>query len=84
MELGVDTWEISLSSWIIQDGNYPDFRKGQEAEFTLHAAAGEVLTTPGPGKAIRKLEECHYEVTGEVVFVKHGLWVDRLWPTGVR
>lgn len=75
VEIVVDVWEISLSSWIIQDGNYPDFQKGQEAEFALHAAAGEIATTPGREKGIRKLEECTYELTGEIVFVKQGLWV---------
>jgi hypothetical protein len=29
------TWDIGLSSWIIQDGNYPDFVAGQEAEFAV-------------------------------------------------
>lgn len=71
----MDVWEIGLSSWIIQDGNYPDFTKGQEAEFALHAAAGEIVTTPGPEKAIKKLDGCQYEMTGQVTFVKQGLWV---------
>jgi hypothetical protein len=71
----VDVWEISLSSWIIQDGNYPDFRRGQEAEFALHAAAGELEVTAGPEKSIKQLEECRYEIAGQVIFVKQGLWV---------
>jgi len=30
-----DTWGIHLSSWVIQDGNYPDLVAGQTAEFPL-------------------------------------------------
>ena len=29
------TWNIYLSAWIIQDGNYPDFSVGQTAEFAV-------------------------------------------------
>lgn len=28
-------WNIGLSAWIIQDGNYPDFVVGQSAEFAV-------------------------------------------------
>lgn len=28
-------WNISLDSWIIQDGNYPDLIRGQTAEFAV-------------------------------------------------
>jgi hypothetical protein len=33
MNIERDEWEIGLSSWIIQDGNYADFKAGQQAEF---------------------------------------------------
>jgi hypothetical protein len=29
------SWDIGLNSWIIQDGNYPDFEAGQIAEFAV-------------------------------------------------
>jgi len=28
-------WNISLSAWIIQDGNYPDFATGEIVEFAV-------------------------------------------------
>jgi hypothetical protein len=31
----MDTWEIGLSPWIIMDGNYSDFRRGQIAKFAV-------------------------------------------------
>ena len=30
-----DIWSIHLSPWVIQDGNYSDFAKGQTAEFAV-------------------------------------------------
>jgi hypothetical protein len=31
----VEQWSLSLDSWIVQDGNYPDFESGQHAEFAV-------------------------------------------------
>ena len=37
----VDThsWMIGLDSWVIQDGNYPDFETGQRTDFALEFAS---------------------------------------------
>ena len=34
-------WNIHLSAWIIQDGNYPDFAVGQTAEFAVEFFTGQ-------------------------------------------
>ena len=31
----VDGWSLSLDSWIVRDGNYPDLAGGQQAEFAI-------------------------------------------------
>ena len=31
----MQTWPLSMAAGVIQDGNYPDFRKGQRAEFAV-------------------------------------------------
>lgn len=56
-----DVWDIGLSAWIIQDGNYPDFCVGQTAEFavefwfpadaSIQASSGD-LSTKSLGEAI--------------------------------
>src|SRR5437870_1903422 len=33
------TWNIGLASWIIQDGNYPDFSLGDQRRFALEFSA---------------------------------------------
>jgi len=39
----VETWRLSLASWVIQDGNYPDLRRGQRVEFAVEFHAPERL-----------------------------------------
>jgi hypothetical protein len=31
----VEWRSLSLDSWIVQDGNYPDFESGQQAQFAV-------------------------------------------------
>jgi hypothetical protein len=37
---GTHEWLIGLDSWVIQDGNYPDFVTGQRADFALSSPPG--------------------------------------------
>jgi hypothetical protein len=63
------TWNIGLSAWIIQDGNYPDFEVGQTAEFALEfwlpdgvtgrASSGELSAHNAGG--------CLYDTVADVV-----------------
>lgn len=34
-QLAINTFDIGLSAWIIQDGNYPEFSVGDRAKFAL-------------------------------------------------
>src|SRR5713226_900842 len=62
-------WDISLSAWIIQDGNYPDFEVGQTAEFALEFWLPEGVAARGcsEGKAINKVGDYLYDTVAEVV-----------------
>jgi hypothetical protein len=33
------SWLVGLDSWIVQDGNYPDFVTGQRTDFALEFAS---------------------------------------------
>lgn len=35
MSKNLALWDLHLSAWIVQDGNYPDFSVGQVAEFAI-------------------------------------------------
>ena len=32
-------WRLGLSSWLIEDGNYHDFTRGQKAELAIECSA---------------------------------------------
>ena len=62
-------WTVGLESWVIQDGNYPDFVAGQRAEFALelYAADGLRRTDPVDQPGCRLVADSTYEVCAEVV-----------------
>jgi hypothetical protein len=73
----MEIWNIGLASWIIQDGNYPDFAKGQVAEFALQFSIVEgEFSQAGLGD----VHSCHlygssYHVNAKVVYVDQDLWI---------
>jgi hypothetical protein len=68
-------WEIGLSSWIIQDGNYPDFTTGQHAEFALEFYSQTYQKSDMRSKSSKNLGAAKYEIIGEVVYLTPELWV---------
>ena len=70
------TWHIGLSSWIIQDGNYPDFAVGREASFALEFYSEDGLAPAAePVKRAEHLGESTYRVSGEVIHTDRNWWV---------
>lgn len=62
-------WDIALSAWIIQDGNYPDFYVGQAAEFALEfwiPEGARIEPTSTPISAVYQ-QDCLYDAVAEVV-----------------
>ena len=70
------TWHIGMSSWIIQDGNYPDFAVGREASFAVEFYSEDKLTpAAGPVKRAEHLGESNYRVSAEVIYTDRSWWV---------
>jgi hypothetical protein len=68
-------WNIGLESWIIQDGNYPDFRKGQIAEFALFFQPRSLLKKAESDELQATLiHEAEYNVTAKVVYTGRESW----------
>jgi hypothetical protein len=76
-----ETVGFGLDSWVLQDGNYPDFSIGQRAEFALELyardglrrAQGDSVQKPG----YRHVVDSMYDITGVVVLAnKHGAVLD--------
>ena len=63
-------WDVSLSSWIIQDGNYPDFEIGQTPEFAVEfwLPDGVIVRTSDGEKSANSVGGHLYDTTAEIVF----------------
>ncbi|MCI0744715.1 MAG: hypothetical protein L0Y58_04840 [Verrucomicrobia subdivision 3 bacterium] len=68
-------WEIGLSSWIIQDGNYGDFETGQNAEFALEFYSQNFRKTHLRSKSCKKLGAAKYAIVGEIIYLTDEVWV---------
>ncbi|MBC7951901.1 MAG: hypothetical protein H7Z12_08830 [Rhodospirillaceae bacterium] len=65
-----NTFLIELSSWIIQDGNYPDFQRGQLAAFAVEFGAAFLTPCQPPDDhrpAAQPVENDLYQITGRVI-----------------
>ena len=67
--VGTDSWLIGIDSWVIQDGNYPDFVTGQRADFALEFASrgGLTVVDDRPGPRVEWAGDSRYEVTAKIV-----------------
>lgn len=70
---------ISLACWIIQDGNYRDFTRGDRAAFAIefHAPTGLIVVPSAfPSvSAFTGIGENNYLITGQVTYVAEDWWV---------
>jgi hypothetical protein len=69
-------WSLSIAAWVIQDGNYPDFTKGQRAEFAVEFYAPEALTrTDGGARSAVADGDGWYSIDATIVAVTDAAWV---------
>jgi hypothetical protein len=61
-------WNIALSAWVIQDGNYPNFRVGEIVEFAVRFYQGDDVSVRPSAREISStlLHDVTYEVVSEV------------------
>jgi hypothetical protein len=74
-----DPIAIGLASWIIQDGNYPEFSVGQKSAFALefHASIPLLHVEPGQDPSPRHVHTggAHYSVVGRCIHIEADWWV---------
>jgi hypothetical protein len=74
-----DTLLVGLASWIINDGNYGDFRRGDRASFALEVNAPTTLSlADAKSEQTPSLENAEgnlYRVLGKVTHVFSDWWV---------
>jgi hypothetical protein len=72
----MDSINVGLESWIIQDGNYTDFSVGERRRFALDFVAEQdwrTATSPVPHMA--HVHGDRYDVTARVAFLSSRTWV---------
>jgi hypothetical protein len=72
----VEWWSLSLDSWIVQDGNYPGFESGQQAEFAVELYFPEPPELTGQvAPRARLVGGTSYELSGRVMAIVEEAWV---------
>jgi len=75
-DAAMETLAIGMSAWIIQDGNYGDFRTGQRASFALEFGMREPLVVVDATQpSMRSVGDSDYEAIGKVVYADDEWWV---------
>ncbi|HOI53830.1 MAG TPA: hypothetical protein PLP01_01140 [Phycisphaerae bacterium] len=70
-----DPWKLNLASWIVQDGNYGDFAKGDECEVALEFWAKTLELTEQSQPRCTWVTDCYYDVVARVVLCQKDVWV---------
>lgn len=71
----MNDWKIGLAAWIIQDGNYGDFRCHERTEFALEFYPHTCQPSPSSERQASWLRSSQYAVNAEVVFVSSRCYV---------
>jgi hypothetical protein len=74
-ESTMESLYIGVSSWIIQDGNYPDFRIGDAINIALEFHPYRICESRNSLASITRLSSCHYRVNGKSIFVSNNVFV---------
>jgi hypothetical protein len=61
-------WQIGLSSWIIQDGNYGDFKVGETETFAIEFFSEDISFSNRKEKYANLINKAAYDINAEVVF----------------
>jgi hypothetical protein len=66
---------VGVASWIIQDGNYGDFKVGDETKFALEFYGSKLNPSTSRGAFVNYLGNGLYKVRAEVVYLDSVAWV---------
>lgn len=68
-------WDIGVASWIIQDGNYEDFKVENPVEFALQFYSKEFYPSHIKQKFSEKSGPSKYVINGEVIYLSPDAWI---------
>jgi hypothetical protein len=67
-------FKILVDSWIIQDGNYGNFRVGDHVECAIEFAGGNLRPSQQRRFSVRHLEQNVYFVCAQVIYSSQEVW----------
>jgi len=66
----MNQWNIGLASWVIQDGNYPDFHRGEVIEFPVEfTLINGIVLSEKTEKSAYLLGDGRHQVVGEIIYL---------------
>lgn len=68
-------WNIGLSAWIIQDGNYGDFQRHQKANFAVEFYPHSFEVIAAADRRAECVEGSRYRIQAQIVCVVKAAWV---------
>src|SRR5262245_42421183 len=71
----METFQIGLASWIIQDGNYADFSVGQDTQFALEFHPYSLTLAQAEKCTVNPIGPARYLIHGRVDFIHAEAWV---------
>ena len=71
----MDSLNVGIDSWIIQDGNYEDFSVGQTAEFALEFYPRSMKASDCKSPSVTHLIASRYQICGQVLYQTEDVWV---------
>jgi hypothetical protein len=71
----MQTYFVGLDAWIIQDGNYGNFRVGETATFALEFNPHTMQLATSHEPLAERTGECRYRVRAQVLYARPSAWV---------
>ena len=71
----MDEIQIGVSSWIIQDGNYDDFRIGDHRKFALEFSEEGIKKGRVGVKEYKRIKGSIYCINAEIIYGAERLWI---------
>jgi len=68
-------WSLGLAAWVIQDGNYGDFERGQEIEVAIEFVFDHCARSKRMDLGAQCVDGCTYDLTGRVVLADQNIWI---------
>jgi hypothetical protein len=71
----MESLNVGIDAWIIQDGNYGDFSVGQKAQFALEFYPHSLKSSKCKSPSAALLKASRYQICGQVVYRTKSVWV---------